>query len=65
MTATRFIIDLLLNSYGRYAAQLRHPLLQELEKLKIETSLKYVSFKFVSYYIICTKSLDKSDVPSE
>ena len=42
MTAARFNIDLLLNSYGRYAAQLRPPLFQELEKLKIETPLKYV-----------------------
>ena len=64
MTATRFIIDLLLNSNGRYAAKLRTPLLQELEKCKIETLLKYV-FVLICEVIICTKSLDRSDVPSE
>ena len=59
MTANRFILDLLLNSYCMYAAQQRPSLLQELGKCKIETLLKYV-FKLICEVIICKKkSLDK------
>ena len=59
MTTNCFILEILMNSYGRKAIWLRSPLLQELEKCKIETRSKLV-FIFileVQVYLFITRSL--------
>ena len=58
MTAKRLTLDLLLIYHGMSATQRRPPLLQELDKCKIETLLKYV-FILIYEVIIYTRSLDK------
>ena len=51
MTANYFILEILLNSHGRQAIQLRPSILQDLEKTK--TLLK-LNFIFIYEVILCT-----------
>ena len=53
MTANCFILEILLNLYGISVIQLRPPILQDLEKCKIETLFKLV-FIFICEVILCT-----------